>query len=151
MKTNLLRWWRVSVCQPLLVVAGMMLLAGMPDSAVAGTLGRVVPIGGHASDLALDEARGVLYIANYTANRVEVMSLADGSIRTSINVPAQPSSVALSADGRYLVVAHFGAFQDGANNNGLTVLDLSATRGRPLSSAARRSESASGWTTWLWW
>lgn len=126
MKTNLLRWWRVSVCQPLLVVAGMMLLAGMPDSAVAGTLGRVVPIGGHASDLALDEARGVLYIANYTANRVEVMSLADGSIRTSINVPAQPSSVALSADGRYLVVAHFGAFQDGANNNGLTVLDLSA-------------------------
>jgi uncharacterized protein (TIGR03437 family) len=76
--------------------------------------------------LALDEARGVLYVANYTANRVEVMSLADGSIRTSINVSAQPSSVALSADGRYLVVAHFGSFQQGANNNGLTVLDLAA-------------------------
>ena len=34
----------------------------------AGTIGRVVPIGGHASDLVLDEARGVLYVANFTAN-----------------------------------------------------------------------------------
>ena len=30
----------------------------------------------------LDEARGVLYIANFTANRIEVMSLADHSIQT---------------------------------------------------------------------
>jgi len=36
----------------------------------AGTFGKVVPIGGHASDLALDEGRRVLYIANFTANRI---------------------------------------------------------------------------------
>ena len=41
---------------------------------LAGTFGKVIPIGGHASDLALDEARGVLYIANFTANRIEVMT-----------------------------------------------------------------------------
>ena len=34
----------------------------------AGTFGTVVPIGGQASDLALDEARGVVYVANYTSN-----------------------------------------------------------------------------------
>ena len=68
----------------------------------------MVSIGGHASDLALDEARGVLYIANFTANRIEVMSLANNTIQTSINVAAQPSSLALSPDGRFLVAAHFG-------------------------------------------
>ncbi len=45
-------------------------------AAWGGTFGKVVSIGGHASDLALDEARGVLYVANFTANRIEVMSLA---------------------------------------------------------------------------
>ena len=49
--------------------------------------GKVIPIGGHASDIALDEGRGVLYIANYTANRVELMNTADQTISTSINVP----------------------------------------------------------------
>ncbi|MBL8228615.1 MAG: hypothetical protein JNL98_09060 [Bryobacterales bacterium] len=126
MNTKLIRWWKLGACRSLAILAGLVLLVGTPRPGFAGTVGRVVSIGGHASDLALDEARGVLYVANYTANRVEVMSLADGSIRTSINVSAQPSSVSLSADGRYLVVAHFGAFQQGANNNGLTVIDLAS-------------------------
>ena len=60
----------------------------------AGTFGKVVSVGGHASDLALDEGRGVLYIANFTANRIDVMSLANNTIQTSINVPPQPSSPA---------------------------------------------------------
>ncbi len=45
----------------------------------SGTFGKVVPIGGHASDIALDETRGVLYIANYSANRVEMMNTSDRS------------------------------------------------------------------------
>ncbi len=89
------------------------------------TLGKVVAIGGSASDLAMDEARGVLYIANFTANRVDVMSLADNSIQTSINVAPQPGSLALSPDGRYLVIAHFGNFTTPSTpNNALTILDL---------------------------
>src|SRR5436305_11774041 len=88
----------------------------------AATVGQVVPIGGQSADLALDEPRGVLYVANFTANRVEVMSLADLSIQTSINVAAQPSSLALSADGRFLVITHFSNFAAPASSgNGLTV------------------------------
>ena len=34
-------------------------------------------IGGQSADFVLDESRGVLYLANFTANRVEVMSLVD--------------------------------------------------------------------------
>src|SRR5690242_2379777 len=62
-------------------LAALLTCAATPS--VAATFGTVVPIGGHASDIALDESRGLLYIANFTANRIEVMSIADRSIRTS--------------------------------------------------------------------
>src|SRR6476620_917210 len=98
----------------------------LATSAWAGTFGKVIPIGGHASDLALDEARGVLSIANFTANRIEVMSLSDHSIQRSLNVASQPGALALSADGKYLVVTHYGNFQaPNSPNNALTVIDLS--------------------------
>src|SRR5437763_13574802 len=73
----------------------------------AATFGRVVPIGGHAADVALDESRSVLYIANFTANRIEVMSTADFSIQHSMNVAPQPSSLSLSPDNQYLLISHF--------------------------------------------
>ncbi len=98
------------------------------STAFGASFGKVVPIGGQASDLALDEARGVLYIANFTANRVDVMQLANGTIQTSINVASQPSSLALSPDGHYLVVAHYGNFAAPATAaNALTVIDLNST------------------------
>ncbi|MFN7935146.1 MAG: hypothetical protein U0R19_17580 [Bryobacteraceae bacterium] len=98
-----------------------------PQAVVGGTVGRVVAIGGHASDLALDEARGVLYVANFTANRVDVLNASEGTVQSSINVAAQPSSLALSVDGRYLVVAHYGNVTAPASpSNGVTVIDLSA-------------------------
>ena len=83
-------------------------LTGVVTPSVAATFGTVVPIGGHASDIALDESRGLLYIANFTANRIEVMSLADGSIRTSMNVAPQPGAISISPDYQFLLVAHFG-------------------------------------------
>ena len=93
--------------------------------AQAGTFGKVVSIGGHASDLALDEARGVLYLSNFTANRIEVVSTGDGTIQTSMNVPGQPSSLAVSPDGRYLVVGHYGNFAaPNSPANAVTVIDL---------------------------
>ena len=112
----------------LLVIAAAVLALG--NIAGAATVGQVIPIGGQSADLALDEPRGVLYIANFTANRIEVMSLTDLSIQTSINVAAQPSSLALSADGRYLVITHYSNFAAPASSgNGLTVIDLT-TNGR---------------------
>ncbi|MFB3778182.1 MAG: hypothetical protein ACE141_11240 [Bryobacteraceae bacterium] len=95
-------------------------------SACAATLGKVVQIGGHASDIALDERRGLLYVANFTANRIEVMSTSDFSLQTPLLVPPQPGSIALSPDGRYLVVAHYAKWlATGVTlQPALTVLDL---------------------------
>src|ERR1700730_1053904 len=106
-------------------------------SLLAGTFGRVVPIGGAASDVALDEARGVLYIANFTANRIEVMSLANYSIQTSINVAPQPSSISLSPDGHWLVIAHYGNNTAPASpTNALTLVDLNSANAKQTFSLA---------------
>jgi DNA-binding beta-propeller fold protein YncE len=106
-------WWKCA------------LAASLASAAWGQTFGNVVSIGGQASDLALDEPRGVLYIANFTANRVEVMSLGSNTIQTSINVAAQPSALALSPDDRYLVVANFGnAAAPASSTNAITVIDL---------------------------
>lgn len=85
----------------------------------AASFGTVVAIGGPASDIALDESRGVLYIANFGANTIEVMSLSDNTIHTSFNVPPQPGAMALSPDSQYLVIVHYGNYTSGATGNNL--------------------------------
>ncbi len=91
----------------------------------AASFGTVVPIGGPASDIVLDESRGVLYIANFGANTIQVMSLADNTIHTSMNVPPQPGSMALSPDSQFLVIVHYGNFTGGVSTSNLvTVIHL---------------------------
>ncbi len=95
------------------------------EAGAAGAFGTVVPIGGTSADIALDEPRGLVYVANFTANRVEVMSTASNKIQTSINVAAQPSALALSPDDRWLLIAHYGNNAAPASpQNGLTLIDL---------------------------
>jgi uncharacterized protein (TIGR03437 family) len=108
-------------------LAGWVVAFLLVPAAGAGTFGTVAAIGGQAADLALDEARGVVYVANFSANRIEVMSTSDYRIRSSMNVAAQPGSLAISPDGQYLVVAHFGNFASpNTPANALTVIDLNA-------------------------
>ena len=107
----------------LILTAFAALLSSSP--CVAASFGTVVPIGGHASDIALDESRGVLYIANFTANRIEVMSTADYSIRTSMNVAPQPGALSLSPDSKYLLVAHYGSLTPAdPSKNAITLINL---------------------------
>jgi uncharacterized protein (TIGR03437 family) len=106
-------WWKT------------VLAASLAAAAWGQTFGTVVPIGGEAADLALDQTRGVLYIANFTANQIDVMSLATNTIQTSFNTAAQPSSIALSPDDRYLIATNFGNnAAPGSPTNALTVIDL---------------------------
>jgi uncharacterized protein (TIGR03437 family) len=74
----------------------------------AATFGTVVVIGGHASDLALDESRGLLYIANFGGRRVDVMSTSNHTLGSAIaGLPGEPGSLALSPDHRYLLVTNY--------------------------------------------
>jgi DNA-binding beta-propeller fold protein YncE len=78
---------------------------------VAATFGTVVPIGGTPSDIALDEPRKVLYIADFGCSCIDVMSLADNTIHSSINVAAFPVGIALSPSGQYLVAIHYANYR----------------------------------------
>jgi len=110
--------WKV-----VLIALGGAWLAASP--AAAATFGTVVPIGGEAGDIALDQTRGVLYIANFTANRIDVMSLSNNRVQTSINVASQPSSISVSPDDHWLLVAHYGNNTPPATpTNALTLIDL---------------------------
>jgi len=103
--------------------------------ALAGTFGTVVPIGGHASDVALDEKRGLLYVANMTGNRVDVVSTQTKTVLSnrSFNVPPYPNSVSLSPNGRFLVVTHYRNFPEPTTwSNVLTIYDLEYERRRTL-------------------
>jgi uncharacterized protein (TIGR03437 family) len=80
---------------------------GLPAPATAQVFGSVTAIGGSASDIALDESRGYLYIANFGAGVIDVMSISNGTIQTSINVAPQPGALAISQDAQYLLIAHY--------------------------------------------
>jgi len=105
----------------ILAIASVAMIAA---SLRAGTFGTVVPIGGEAADIALDPTRGVLYIANFTANRIDVMTLSNNTVQTSINVPNQPSSISVSPDAHWLLVASYGNNASGSSTNALTLVDL---------------------------
>lgn len=107
----------------IMAIMGAVLTAA---TALGATFGTVVPIGGQAADIALDEPRGVLYIANFSANQIDVMSLANNTIQTSINVDPNPSSISVSPDDHWLIVAHFGNNTSGSQTNELTLIDLTA-------------------------
>ena len=88
-------------------VALACLLIGLSGSTWAATFGSIVQIQGQVSDIALDQSRGVVYAANFTANRIEEVSMSSLSLKPPIVVAEQPSTLALSPDGRFLVVGHY--------------------------------------------
>ncbi len=95
-------------------------------SARAAYFGKVVPVRGSVSDIALDERHGRLYIANLTANRIEVMNLSDLSLGAPLLVSEPPSSVAVSPDNRYLVVGETNNFPNAPAKGQFTIFDLDA-------------------------
>ncbi len=116
---------RVNVLITSLALLGAAAL-GTPSAAAAATFGKLVVIGGSASDIALDESRGNLYIADFGASVINVMSLADNSIHSQINVAAQPAALSISPDGQYLIAASYSSATVNKNGlNGVTLIRLS--------------------------
>ena len=76
-------------------------------AAYGATFGTVIPVRGTPSDIALDERHGNLYIANFSASRVEVMNTTTRTLGVPLSVPYPPSAVAMSPDNRFLVVGEY--------------------------------------------
>ncbi len=112
-------------CAATAALAAALTWAAAP--AAGAGFGTVVSIGGHASDIALDETRGVVYAANFTANCIDVISMSDHTIQTTMSVAPQPGALALSSDGHYLLAAHYGDWTPtDPQRNLLTLIDLTS-------------------------
>ena len=62
----------------------LLALFSVTGAVTAATFGTAVPVRGTVSDLALDEGRGKLYIANLSAGRIEVMDTATRTIQNPL-------------------------------------------------------------------
>jgi uncharacterized protein (TIGR03437 family) len=76
---------------------------------LGATFGTTYPFAGEFSDLVLDESRSLIYAANFTANRIEVFHTGSRTWQTPIRLGINPSAVALSPDGRILMILNFGS------------------------------------------
>lgn len=92
----------------------------------AATFGTAVPVRGTVSDIALDESRGRLYIANFAAGRIEVMNTADSKFAfgTALLVSHPPSSIALSPGNHYLVAGEYNNYESASTKGGLAIFNL---------------------------
>ena len=96
-----------------------------PRPAASATFGKVVAIGGSSSDIALDTSRGLLYVADFTGSRIDVMNLKTLAVQTSINVAARPGAISISPDSQYLIVAQYGNVTPAdPSANSITLLNL---------------------------
>ena len=102
----------------------VVLLCVMAADTWAATVGRLVPLRGSISDVAVDDRRQLVYAANFTANRVEVFSSVDFSPRPSLVVAETPYTLGLSRSGRFLIVGHF--------LGGMTIFDFDGNQRRNL-------------------
>jgi uncharacterized protein (TIGR03437 family) len=72
------------------------------------TFGSVIPLPGHIDEVILDEARGLVYGINFSAGRVEVVSMATNQRVSSFLASTTPNALvaaAMSIDHQYLVAA----------------------------------------------
>jgi uncharacterized protein (TIGR03437 family) len=116
------------------IISMALVIAGVAPS-FAATFGSVVTtVGGHPADIALDEGRGQLYIANFTALEIDVMSIKDNTIRRTIPLQSHPSGVALSSDGTYLVVTEYqNGSSTGQGFDGVTLINLTTNASQNFS------------------
>ncbi|MCU1340087.1 MAG: hypothetical protein JWO19_5668 [Bryobacterales bacterium] len=114
------------------VVFALLATFSIGGAAYAATFGTNIPIRGAVSDLAFDGRRGKLYIANFSAGRVEVMNTSSRALESPMNVPLPPSAIALSPDNRYLVVGQYDNFGTSSAKGGFTVFDLDAGQKRDV-------------------
>ena len=91
------------------VVVSVFLLGLCIGSGFGANIGTVVPVVGRVADVAYDESRGLVYLANFTGNQVNVYSVASASMLSPMPTGQGPASMAISPDAQRLYVANTGS------------------------------------------
>ncbi len=105
---------------------GLFAVLSLSAAGYGATFGTVVQVRGSVSDIALDERRGNLYIANFSAGRIDVLSTSTQTFGAPFILSAPPSAIAMSPDNRFLVVGQYNGFGTTSISGAITILDLDA-------------------------
>lgn len=79
--------------------------------------------GSHTGDLALDRARGMLYVVDQANSRLVVIDVRRHQVTGSVRLGPAPFAIALSADGRKAYVTNLGG-PGAPETNSLAIVDL---------------------------
>jgi uncharacterized protein (TIGR03437 family) len=88
------------------IFCAILLATLCPPILPAANIGTVVSVIGQAADLVYDSQRGLVYIANFTQNRIEVYSVAAKALQAPINLGNSPAALAISTDNSTLYIAN---------------------------------------------
>ncbi len=91
------------------------------------SFGTAITLPGQINDIAVDEARGLVYAGNFSAGRVEVVSMDTSSRISSFSTSPQPSAMsgmAVSPNGQWLVATNLPVTVGVPQLSGVTVVNL---------------------------
>jgi uncharacterized protein (TIGR03437 family) len=96
------------------------------------TLGRSIALAGGATDLALDERRGRVYLPSGVLNQIQIYNIQRQGFETAIPTDATPLGVAISRDGKFLYAACFdGSLLDVIDLDSLLLVNRIGLPARP--------------------
>ena len=110
----------------------VLLMAVMPRTQAhsieqVNTFGQIIALPGHINDVAVDEVRQLVYAGNFSAGRVEVISMATNQRISSFPTSPQPSAMAgmaMSLDARFLVAINVPVTSGVSQLSSITVINL---------------------------
>ncbi len=99
----------------------------------AGTFGQIIALPGHINDVEVDEVRQLVYAGNFSAGRVEVISMTTNQRISSFPTTPQPSAMsgmAMSLDARYLVAINVPVTSGVSQLASITAINLNDSTDR---------------------
>ena len=116
----------------------VLLMAVMPRTQAqsieqVNTFGQIIALPGHINDVAVDEVRQLVYAGNFSAGRVEVISMTTNQRISSFPTSPEPSAMsgmAMSLDARFLVAINVPVTSGVAQLASITAINLNDSSDR---------------------
>src|ERR1051325_9481855 len=122
-------------------LAVLLTLLACPLAVRSATFGRVFPLLGGGADLALDEARGRVYLTSSNTNQLQIFSIAQQRFLAPILIDTLPLALAMSRSGKFLYIACYNASTlDVVDLDALAVTNRISLPARPEGVAVGRDE-----------
>jgi uncharacterized protein (TIGR03437 family) len=126
MKKPSLVWREARSLVVILLLSGLAAQLGA-QVPFTNSVGQIIPLGGHINEVAIDEARGLIYAGNFSAGTVDVVSMATKQVTaryTTAPSGAATTGMALSPNKEWIIATYVSAESGVSQFRGLTRISL---------------------------